>query len=110
MYSVIIWLVCDCLPFYAHADTCSPSYTDEEQKANVDSETVCLRLLIIGLIVLLRLWVLSIELYFQVHLFFTRTSKFYRKIAKARFEQQPKVFSAQLALYNHGIVAILLAN
>ena len=64
----MIWLICDSLPFYAHVDTCSPSYTDEEQKTNVDSETVCLRLLIIGLIVLLRLWVVSIALYFQVKL------------------------------------------
>ena len=23
-------LICDSLPFYAHAHTCSPSYTDEE--------------------------------------------------------------------------------
>ena len=88
------------MPLYAHVDTCSPSYTDEEQKTNVDSETECLRLLIIGLIVLLRLWVVSIELYFQVHFFFTRTSKFYRKIAKARFEQQPKVFSNAFTMRN----------
>ena len=51
----MIWLICDFLPFYAHVHTCSPSYTDEEQKANVDSETVCLRLLIKGLIVPIRL-------------------------------------------------------
>ena len=47
-----------------------PIYTDEEQKTNVDSKTVYLRLLIIGLIVLLRLGVVSIELYFQVHFFY----------------------------------------
>ena len=27
---VLIWLICDSLPFYAHVHTCSPSYTDEE--------------------------------------------------------------------------------
>ena len=27
---VMIWLICDSLPFYAHVHTCSPSYTDEE--------------------------------------------------------------------------------
>ena len=98
LYSVIVWLICDCLPFYAHVDTCNPSYTDEEQKANVDSETVCL--------VLLRLWVLSIELYFLVHVFFTRTSKFYRKIAKVRFEQQSKGFSNAFAMrYHHSIIS-----
>ena len=32
----------------------SPSYTDEESKKNVDSETVCLTLLITGLIVPLK--------------------------------------------------------
>ena len=47
----MIWLICDSLPFYAHVHTCSPSYTDEELKTNVDSETVCLRLLIKSLIV-----------------------------------------------------------
>ena len=51
------------LPFYAHVHTCSPSYTDEEYKTNVDSETVCLRLLIIGLIVPIRLCILSIAYY-----------------------------------------------
>ena len=34
----MIWLICDSLPFYAHVHTCSPSYSDEEQKANVDSK------------------------------------------------------------------------
>ena len=47
----MIWLICDSLLFYAHVHTCSPSYTDEELKTNVDSETVCLRLLIKSLIV-----------------------------------------------------------
>ena len=27
---VMIWLICNFLPFYAHVHTCSPSYTDEE--------------------------------------------------------------------------------
>ena len=27
---VMIWLICDSLPFYAHVHICSPSYTDEE--------------------------------------------------------------------------------
>ena len=27
---IMIWLICDSLPFYAHVHTCSPSYTDEE--------------------------------------------------------------------------------
>ena len=58
----MIWLTCDSLPFYAHAHTCSPSYTDEEQKTNVDSEIVCLRLLIKGLIVPIKLCMLSIHL------------------------------------------------
>ena len=57
---VMIWLICNFLPFYAHVHTCSPSYTDEEYKTNVDSETVCLRLLIIGLIVPIRLCIQSI--------------------------------------------------
>ena len=57
----MIWLICNFLPFYAHVHTCSPSYTDEEYKTNVDSETVCLRLLIIGLIVPIRLCILSID-------------------------------------------------
>ena len=57
----MIWLICDFLPFYAGVHTCcSPSYTDEEQKTNVDSETVCLRLLIKRWIVPIRLWILSI--------------------------------------------------
>ena len=56
----MIWLSCDALPFYAHVHTCSPSYTDDEQKTNVDSETECLRLLIKGLIVPIRLRILSI--------------------------------------------------
>ena len=29
-YFVMIWLICDSLPFYAHVHTYSPSYTDEE--------------------------------------------------------------------------------
>ena len=29
-YSVMIWLICDSLPFYAQVHTCSSSYTDEE--------------------------------------------------------------------------------
>ena len=52
-------LICVSLPFYAHVHTCSPSYTDVEQKTNVDSETVRLRLLIKGLIVPVRLCTLS---------------------------------------------------
>ena len=63
---------------------------------------------------LLRLWVVSVELYFQVHFFFARTSELDRKIAKARLEQQPSflkcLHNAQLALYNLRIVAILLTN
>ena len=57
---VMIWLICDSLPFYAHVHTCSLSYTEE---TNVDSETVCLRLLINGLIVSIRLCILSIAYY-----------------------------------------------
>ena len=60
---VMIWLICNFLPFYARVHTCSPGYTDEEYKTNVDSETVCLRLLIIGLIVPIRLCILSIAYY-----------------------------------------------
>ena len=48
----MIWLICDSLPFYAHVHTCSPSYTEEEQKTNVESETACLRLLIKSLMCL----------------------------------------------------------
>ena len=55
----MIWLICDSLSFYAHVHICSPRYTDEEQKTKVDSETVCLRLLIKGLVVPIRLYVLS---------------------------------------------------
>ena len=51
------------LAFYAHVHTCSPSYTDEKKKTNVDSKTVCLRLLMIRLIVLIRLCILSIAYY-----------------------------------------------
>ena len=58
--SVMIWLICDFLLFYAHVHTCCPSYTDEEQETNVDSETVCPRLLIIGLVVHIKLCILSI--------------------------------------------------
>ena len=48
----MIWLICDFSPFCARGHTCcSPSYTDEEQKTNVNSETESLRLLIKGLIV-----------------------------------------------------------
>ena len=54
----MIWLICDSLPFYAHVHPCSPSDTDEEYKTNVDSETVCLRLLIKGFIVPIRLCIL----------------------------------------------------
>ena len=54
----MIWLICDSLPFYAHVHTC-PSYTDEELKTNVDSETVCLKLLIKSLIVPIGLCILS---------------------------------------------------
>ena len=56
-----MWLTCDSLPFYAHVRICS--YIDEEQKTNGDSETACLRLLIKGLIVPIRLWILSIACY-----------------------------------------------
>ena len=47
----MIWLIYNSLPFYAHVHTRSPSYTDDEQKTNVDFETECLRLVIEGLIV-----------------------------------------------------------
>ena len=60
---VMIWLICDSLSFYAHVHTCSPSYTDEEQKTNVDSETLCFRLLIKGVIVPIRLRILSMAYY-----------------------------------------------
>ena len=59
----MIWLIWDSLPFYAHVHTRSPNYTDEDQKTNVDSETVCLRLLIKGLVVPIRLWIMSIVYY-----------------------------------------------
>ena len=39
-------LIYNVLPFYAHGHPCSPSYTDEKLKTIVDSETICLRLLI----------------------------------------------------------------
>ena len=56
----MIWLIYDFLSFYAHVHACSPSYTDKERKKIVDFKTVCLRLLIEGLIVPLRLWMLPI--------------------------------------------------
>ena len=56
----MICLVCHFLPFYAHVHTCNFSYSDEKQKTKVDSETVCFRLLLKGLIVVLRLWILSL--------------------------------------------------
>ena len=56
----MIWLIHNLLPFYGHVHICSPSYTDEEEKTIVNFKTVCLRLLIKGLIVLIRLWTLSI--------------------------------------------------
>ena len=57
----MIWLICDSLPFCAHVHICSPSYTDEKQTTNVDSETICHKLLIKDLIVpIRRLWILSI--------------------------------------------------
>ena len=59
----MIRLICDFLLFYTHVHTCSPSCTDEEQKTKVDSETECLRLLIKGLIVPIRLCILSIAYY-----------------------------------------------
>ena len=59
----MICLICDSLPFYAPVHTCSPSRTDEESKTNVDSETVCLGLLIIDLIVPIRHCILSIAYY-----------------------------------------------
>ena len=59
----MIWLIYDFLLSYAHVLANSPRYTDEEQNANADSETVCLRLLIKGLIVPIRLWMLSIGYY-----------------------------------------------
>ena len=43
-FFVMIWLIYDSLPFYAHVYSYCPSYIDEEQKTKVDSETVCLRL------------------------------------------------------------------
>ena len=57
---VMILLICDSIRFYAHVHICSPSCTEEEQKTNVDSKMVCFRLLIIGLIAPIRLWLLSI--------------------------------------------------
>ena len=50
----MIWLICNSLPFLAHAHTCGLSYTDEEQKTNVDFETICLSQVIKGLIVPIR--------------------------------------------------------
>ena len=50
--------------------TSGPSYTDEELQTNVDSETVCLRLLIIGLIVPIKLCLLTIA-YYELVLFAT---------------------------------------
>ena len=85
-----MWLICDSSPFYAQVDTCSPTYTDEEQIAKVDSETVCLRLLTICLIVLLRLWVLSIELYFQVHFFLQEPVNFIVKLRKRNMNNYQK--------------------
>ena len=50
----------------------SPSYADEELKTKVDSETVCCRLLIIGLIVSLSLWIVTVAyLYISYFLFDT---------------------------------------
>ena len=31
-YSVMVWLICDFLPFYAYARTCSPSYIQTRNK------------------------------------------------------------------------------
>ena len=60
----MIWLIYDSLPCYAHVHICSPSYTDEEKKTNVDDyETACLMLLIKGLVVPIRLGLLSIAYY-----------------------------------------------
>ena len=56
----MIWLICDSLSFYAHVHICSPSYTDEEYRTNVDCEAVCVRLLIKGLIVSIRICILCI--------------------------------------------------
>ena len=60
LYSIMVWLIYNSLPFYAHAHTCGPNYTDKEYKTKVDSEAVCHRLLIVILIVALRLWLLYI--------------------------------------------------
>ena len=60
----MISLICDSLPFYAHVHACIPSYTEEQQKTKVDSETICLRLLIKDLIVPLRLWIRSIAYHY----------------------------------------------
>ena len=60
----MIYLIYNSLPsFYAQVHASSPSYTDDEQKTNVDSKTECLRLLIKGLIVPIRLCILSIAFY-----------------------------------------------
>ena len=56
----MIWLICDSLLFYAHVYICSPSYTDEESKTNIDSETVMSSAVIKDLMVPTRLWILFI--------------------------------------------------
>ena len=36
-------LICDSLTLYAQIYTCSPSYTEEEQKKKIDFKAVCIR-------------------------------------------------------------------
>ena len=47
----MISLIRDSLPFYARVHTSCPSYTDEDEKTLLDSETVLLKLFIKGLII-----------------------------------------------------------
>ena len=54
---MLIWLICDSLPFYAHLHTGSLTVVilKRNKKRYVNSETVCLVLLIKNLIVSIRL-------------------------------------------------------
>ena len=47
----MISLIRDSLPFYTRVHTSSPSYTDEDEKTLLDSETVLLKLFIKDLII-----------------------------------------------------------
>ena len=70
------------------------------KRPNVDSETVCLRLLIIAMIVLLRLWVVSIELYFQAHFFLQEPVNFIVKLQKRDLNNNQKFFSNAFTMRN----------